>query len=87
MCCHVTPIALPPLAEPCLAVASLGVQAEGAAEGDGGLSVMEKYGLQYVRGCEVIEIRDEGGCTTSPQQPARPAMPCCGSPPCWRHHC
>ncbi|KAL4443940.1 hypothetical protein ABPG75_011677 [Micractinium tetrahymenae] len=38
-------------------------KAEGAAEGEGsaGLSVMEKYGLQYVRGCEVIEIRDEDG--------------------------
>lgn len=40
-------------------------QAEGAAEEEvgAGLSVMEKYGLQYVRGCEVVEIRDEGGCT------------------------
>jgi intron-binding protein aquarius len=26
-----------------------------------GISVPERYGLQYVRGCEVIEMRDEGG--------------------------
>lgn len=27
---------------------------------EGGLGVMERYGLQYVRGCEVVEVRDEG---------------------------
>ena len=31
-----------------------------AAGKEGGLGVMERYGLQYVRGCEVIELRDEG---------------------------
>lgn len=24
-------------------------------------NVVEKHGLAYVRGCEVIEVRDEGG--------------------------
>lgn len=27
---------------------------------EGGVGVMERSGLQYVRGCEVIELRDEG---------------------------
>ena len=27
---------------------------------EGGVGVMERFGLQYVRGCEVVEVRDEG---------------------------
>ena len=34
-----------------------------AAAGEGAPSVMEQHGLQYVRGCEVIEVKDEGACT------------------------
>ena len=27
------------------------------------MGVMERFGLQYVRGCEVVEVRDEGECS------------------------
>lgn len=39
-------------------------QAAAAQNGQGQAepNPMEQYGLQYVRGCEVIEIRDEGAC-------------------------
>uniref|UniRef100_A0A1D2ABG5 Intron-binding protein aquarius n=2 Tax=Auxenochlorella protothecoides TaxID=3075 RepID=A0A1D2ABG5_AUXPR len=33
----------------------------GAGDGGTGASLMRKYGLDYVRGCEVIEMRDEDG--------------------------
>jgi hypothetical protein len=34
----------------------------GQAPKEGGVGVMERFGLQYVRGCEVVEVRDEGEC-------------------------
>lgn len=38
----------------------LAAQSGAAAGKDEGVGIMERTGLQYVRGCEVVEIRDEG---------------------------
>lgn len=38
----------------------LATQSGTAAGKDEGVGIMERTGLQYVRGCEVIEVRDEG---------------------------
>ena len=43
------------------------------------LNPMELYGLTYVRGCEVVEVKDEGG------HRAKKPFACFRAPPLW--HC
>ena len=59
-----------------------------AAAGEGQPSVIEQHGLQYVRGCEVIEVKDEGaraaGRTSMCTRPRRCCVACyspCRLPP------
>ena len=55
---------------------------------EGGVGVMERFGLQYVRGCEVVEVRDEGesgegkGAVGLGEQAAPTGKPLVAAAPC-----